>query len=148
MIKYEAAKTPKTPKTPPTRRTTNYEEAKIPITTPRSRFGLHRSGGRYARYNKVPISPYLKFARNGNAHTNACKLCSFISWTGNKTPKNPKNRFLPLEFCSLYRAISRNHVVPWISPSLLSIREYTWIYGSSRTCGYILTGCMGTVLGS
>ena len=29
-----------------------------------------------------------------------------ISWTGNKNPKNPKNRFLPLEFCSLYRAIS------------------------------------------
>ena len=29
-----------------------------------------------------------------------------------------------------------NHVVPWISPSLLSIRGYTWIYGRSRTCGW------------
>ena len=51
-----------------------------------------------AIYNKVPISQYLKFAQNGNAHTNAL----LISWTGNK---NLKNWFLPLEFCSLYRAI-------------------------------------------
>ena len=32
-----------------------------------------------------------------------------ISWTGNKNPKNPKKRFLLLEFCSLYRAISKFH---------------------------------------
>ena len=35
-----------------------------------------------------------------------------ISWTGNKNPKNPKNRFLPLEFCSLFRAISIDPMAP------------------------------------